>query len=241
VPVAVGLGSSTAAVLAGLIASDRLFRLELEEKTLFDLATIYESRSNNLRAAWAGGFVARAEGESSTSHRRTLVPEDFLLRVVVPETHLAADSRQSEKPQSGSCKDSLARAAVLADFFSRAGKGSLDLSVPLPPTCEKAVPGLEEALQVRVPGLLSTFVCGSGPAVGILAQDNAAAAVHAVAEAFARHGISTVSPEFRPTNAGARDWNAVHPEVTSIPVRALRSSLTRPAGSGLRKSTLMPV
>ncbi len=237
VPVAVGLGSSTAAVLAGLVASDRLFRLELEEKTLFDLATIYESRANNLRAAWAGGFVARAEGESSTSYRRTVVPEDFLLRVVVPETHLAAGSRQPEKPQNGSCKDNLDRAAVLADFFSRAGKGSLDLSTPLPPTCEKVVPGLEEALQVRVPGLLSTFVCGSGPAVGILAQDNAAAAVHAISELFARHGMSTVAPEFRPTNAGARDWNAIHPEVASIPVRTLRSSLARPDVPGPCKST----
>ena len=51
VPVGVGLGSSTAAVLAGLMAVDRLFRLELDEKTMFELAAIYEGRSDNLRAA----------------------------------------------------------------------------------------------------------------------------------------------------------------------------------------------
>jgi len=54
VPVGVGLGSSTAAVLAGLIAADRLYSLDLEEKTLFELARIYETRIDNLHArlAW---------------------------------------------------------------------------------------------------------------------------------------------------------------------------------------------
>jgi homoserine kinase len=242
VPVAVGLGSSTAAVLAGLIAADELFRLELDEKTLFDLAAIYESRADNLRAAWEGGFVACAEAESSPGYRRTVVPENFLLRVVVPETQLAAGGRQPQKLQNGSGKDHHQRAAVLADFFARAGKGrSPDLSEPLPPTCQKVLPGMEEALQVRVPGLLNVFVCGSGPAVGILTEDNAAAAVHAVAEVFAGHGMGTLAPEFRPTNAGARDWNAVHPQIAAAPVRALGSSLAPSNSPGPRKSTLIPV
>ena len=241
VPVGVGLGSSTAAVLAGLVASDQLYHLELEEKTLFDLAAIYESRTDNLRAAWEGGFVACGEGDSSPGYRRTVVPENFLLRVVVPETHLATGRREALKLQNGSGKDYLQRAAVLADFFARAGKGHApDLSEPLPPTCEKAVAGLEEALQVRLPGLLSVFICGSGPAVGILAQDNAAAAVHAVAEIFARHRVAMVAPEFAPTNAGARDWNAVCPELSTKPVRVLRPSLGAEGPSGLRKSPLIP-
>jgi len=49
VPVGVGLGSSTAAVLAGLLAADILYRLDLDEKSLFDLAGIYESRLETSR------------------------------------------------------------------------------------------------------------------------------------------------------------------------------------------------
>jgi len=238
VPVAVGLGASTAAVLAGLMAADSLFRLGLDEKTLFDLAAIYESRSDNLRAAWAGGFVAAAEGQPWPGYRRTAVPGNFVLSVVVPETQLAAGARRERPGERSSGKDHFRRAAVLAEFFARPGdRHSPDLETPLPPTCEKAVAGLTEALQVRLPGLLSVFVCGSGPAVGILAQEDLAGVVQAVRESFARHGVASKAVEFRPSNAGAWEWNAVHPEITLPVTKAFAS----PRSSRLAKSTLNPV
>jgi len=236
VPVGVGLGSSTAAVLAGLMAADRLFRLGLDEKTLFDMAAIYESRSDNLRAAWAGGFVASVENQDAAGYCRTVVPENFVLSVVVPETTLAAGRR--ERPGDRIAAKELAghqqRAAGLAQFFARLENApSLDLAMPLPPTCVKAVAGLSDALQVRTPGLLSVFACGSGPAVGILAQEDTAGAVQAVRECFARRGVATTATEFHPSNMGAREWNAVHPEI-SLPA-------TKPLAALLEKSTLIMV
>ncbi len=227
VPVAVGLGSSTAAVLAGLVAADRLFRLQLDEKTLFELAAIYEIRSDNLRAAWFGGFVACVEEGGAITHRRTHVPENLVLNVVVPETQLLPGTRLSPlvAGDSAAGKDQSVhfdRARALAEFFAQRGDGpSAGLDISLPPTCEKNVAGLEEALHVRTPGLLSAFVCGTGPAVGIFAQGNAEAAVRAVRECFARHGVSASAFEFRPSNAGAADWNAVHPQITLPPTRGL--------------------
>jgi homoserine kinase len=231
VPVAVGLGSSTAAVLAGLLAADHLFRLGLDEKALFDLATIYEDRHDNLRAAWLGGFVACAEEDGSMTYRRTVVPENFVLHVVVPETTLALG-----RSRARSAVDTihLSRAAALGEYFSRPGNGhALAPEPPLPPTCEKNVPGLKEALQVRVPGVLTVFVCGSGPAVGILAQDNARAAITAVQDCFTRHGVGSSVGEYRPSNAGARDWNAVHPDIALPAVRGL--------GASPQKSPVIPV
>lgn len=237
VPVAVGLGSSTAAVLAGLIAADHLFRLALDEKTLFDLAAIYECRGDNLRAAWFGGFVACAEEGPALTHRRTVVPENFVLSVVVPETTLALGARRERPSDRLSHQDQTVRfdrATALAEFFARPGNGdSPDLDAPLPPTCEKDVPGLQEALRVRTPGLLAVFVCGSGPAVGIFAQEDAAAAVASVRECFARHGVPSNAALFRPTNAGAREWTAVQPQITLPPTRGLSALL--------QKSTLIPV
>lgn len=237
VPVAVGLGSSSASVLAGLIAADRLFRLELEEKTFFELAAIYESRAENLRAAWFGGFVACAEGSPAFACRRTVVPENFVVSVVVPDAPLAVDNKPeaaADRPAKQDQSGSFQRAARLAEFFARPGDGSApELDAPLPPPCLKDVPGLEEALGVRTEGLLAAFVCGSGPAVGILTQNDPAGAVRAVRECFARHGVRSSAAEFRPTNAGAREWNAAQPDVTLPPTRGLSATL--------RKSTLIPV
>ncbi|MFB3921279.1 MAG: hypothetical protein ACE145_06120 [Terriglobia bacterium] len=236
VPVAVGLGSSTAAVLAGVMAADQYFRLHLDEKTIFELAAVYEDRQDNLRAAWLGGFVACSEENGSVVHRRSVVPENFTLSVVVPEASLVPGPRQALGKDTTQDKRSyLTRAAAFSEYFAKPGNGhAVHVSEPLPPTCEKNVPGLEEALNVRLPGVLSIFACGSGPAVGILAQDNASQAVDAVRKCFSKHGVESSSSEFRPTNAGARDWNAVSPDI----------SLSRRPWSGLSaslpKSNLIP-
>jgi len=231
VPVAVGLGSSTAAVLAGLIAADRLFRLGLDDKAVFDLASIYESRADNLRAAWLGGFVICTEEGISPAQQRTMVPENFVLRVVIPETPLVPGIRQARPSGGLACQDAsghASRAAALCEFFARPGNGkSLALAAPLPATCEKDVPGLQDALKVRTPGVLGVFVCGSGPAVGILAQENSAQAVAAVQACFARHHVASSLTEFRPSNAGARDWNSPQRDIALPPMRGLGASLPK--------------
>lgn len=240
IPVAVGLGSSTAAVLAGLIAADRLFRLALDEKTLFDLAAIYETRADNLRAAWLGGFVACGEEGSSAAHRRTDVPGNFVLTVVIPEASLGAATRadQNSWPIPPLARQDVSiysrQATAFAEFFLRQGNApAAEFAAPSPPTCEKNVPGLKEALAIRRSDVLAIFVCGSGPAVGILAQADPAQAVEAVRECFARHEVGSRAVEFRPTNVGARDWNASHLDITLPAARGLSASL--------RKPTLIPV
>jgi len=231
VPVAVGLGSSTAAVLAGLLAADHLFRLGFDEKALFRLAADFESRHDNLRAAWLGGFVACAEEGGSMTHRRIAVPENFVLHVVVPETRLAAGERRRRQAVD---RMHLSRAAALGEYFARPGNGhAAALAEALPPTCEKRVPGLDEALQVRLPGVLAVFVCGSGPAVGILAEGEALQAASCVQDCFTRHGVCSSAGEFRPSNAGARDWNAVHPDI-ALPARG-------GLGTSPHKSSSIPV
>ena len=83
VPVGVGLGSSSAAVLAGIIAADRLWHLKLEEKLLFELAAIHEARLENARAAWFGGLVSAEDGQTGQPAKG--FSKDFALEVVIPQ------------------------------------------------------------------------------------------------------------------------------------------------------------
>jgi len=161
VPVGVGLGSSAAAVLAGLIAADRLFGLGLDEKTLLGLGAVYESRVENLQAAWFGGMISCAQ--EGSAFQPAPVPDDFALSVVVPATK----------------------------------------------TGQKSVPGLDEAVHLKAPGLLSAFVCGSGPAVGLFAEGDPVGPASAVVACFGRYGVACSVHEFRATRVGARDRNGV--------------------------------
>ncbi|HKZ14662.1 MAG TPA: homoserine kinase [Solirubrobacterales bacterium] len=62
IPLARGLGSSAAAIVAGLVAADHLFELALTQEELLARATAIEGHPDNVAAAIYGGFVVCASG-----------------------------------------------------------------------------------------------------------------------------------------------------------------------------------
>ena len=60
IPPSAGLGSSAAAIVAGLVAADHMYELDAP---LFDLAHELEGHPDNVAAALYGGFVICADGE----------------------------------------------------------------------------------------------------------------------------------------------------------------------------------
>lgn len=61
IPPAAGLGSSAAAIVAGLVAADHMFELDAP---LLDRATELEGHPDNVAAALRGGFVVCADGRA---------------------------------------------------------------------------------------------------------------------------------------------------------------------------------
>ena len=60
IPLAGGLGSSAASIVAGLMSADHLFELDAD---LFEQASALEGHPDNVAAALCGGFVICAEGQ----------------------------------------------------------------------------------------------------------------------------------------------------------------------------------
>ncbi len=68
IPLARGLGSSAAAIVAGLLAADHLFELGHSREALFGLACEIEGHPDNVAAALFGGFIVAApEGAAERS------------------------------------------------------------------------------------------------------------------------------------------------------------------------------
>ena len=62
IPIGAGLGSSAAAIVAGLVAADHLYELDAP---IFELARELEGHPDNVAAALRGGFVVcTREGET---------------------------------------------------------------------------------------------------------------------------------------------------------------------------------
>lgn len=234
VPVGVGMGSSTAAVLAGLIAADRLYGLGMNEKTLFELAQIYETRMDNLHAAWHGGFVACLGEGTAQVVRRTFVPGDVVLSVVTPEIGPPVAAAEGGNPPEVAGQDAsfhFERAQALAELFSPQGRrAAAGLGPAGPQLNRKTAPGLADALKVKIDGVMGVFVCGSGPGVGILSWQNSDRAIQAVRQCFLENGTASTYGTFRPTNLGAQELNGVRPQIT---LPALRQ-----AGTGATSDTL---
>jgi homoserine kinase len=96
IPLARGLGSSAAAIVAGLVAADHLFELALTREELLARATQLEGHPDNVAAAIYGGFVVcNLSGKTGDATAVRLDPPAGLEGIVVipPEEVSTADAR----------------------------------------------------------------------------------------------------------------------------------------------------
>ncbi|HEV2999030.1 MAG TPA: homoserine kinase, partial [Solirubrobacteraceae bacterium] len=91
IPLSGGLGSSAAAIVAGLLAADHLFELDAD---LLALATEVEGHPDNVAAALLGGFVVCADGEAV----RFDPPTGLEALLVVPEEPVRTKAARAALP-----------------------------------------------------------------------------------------------------------------------------------------------
>src|SRR5487761_13513 len=82
IPVGFGLGSSAAAVWAGLVSANLLYDLNLDEQALLNLAGIFEQRAANLHAAWKGGLASSTK--AGAGFDRSRVSQECGIIALVP-------------------------------------------------------------------------------------------------------------------------------------------------------------
>jgi homoserine kinase len=120
VPLAGGLGSSAAAIVAGLVAADSILELDSD---LLALATELEGHPDNVAAALLGGFVICADGQAV----RFEPPTGLEAVLVVPHTAVRTREARAALPQQVPMADAvfnLSHAALLTLGLER---GDLDL------------------------------------------------------------------------------------------------------------------
>src|ERR1700760_163186 len=97
IPLARGLGSSAAAIVAGLAAADHLFELALTHEELLERATAIEGHPDNVAAAIYGGFVVYAAGGDPFAARFD-PPEGLEGIVVIPGEEVATELGRTGVP-----------------------------------------------------------------------------------------------------------------------------------------------
>jgi len=107
IPLSRGLGSSAAAVVAGLLAGAALGGLELTAARALVLATELEGHPDNAAAALLGGFTIAAHGESPVAIRFD-APRDLRAVLFIPDLRLSTRAMRAALPESVPLADAVA-------------------------------------------------------------------------------------------------------------------------------------
>ncbi len=165
IPLSGGLGSSAAAIVAGLMAADHLFELDAD---LLELGSELEGHSDNVAAALYGGFVVCADGQAT----RFDPPTGLEAIAVVPDqavpTSAARDALPAQVPLTEAVFN-IAHGALLTLGLAR---GDWDLLARgLHDSLHQArrstlyPRSYELAMRARELGALGASISGAGPTV----------------------------------------------------------------------------
>lgn len=120
IPLSGGLGSSAAAIVAGLMAADHLFELDAD---LLALASEIEGHPDNVAAALHGGFVICADGAVA----RFDPPTGLEAFAVVPEQAVRTRAARAALPAEVPMEDAVFNVAHAALLTLGLARGDWDL------------------------------------------------------------------------------------------------------------------
>ena len=192
IPLARGLGSSSAALVAGAALADAVQGGRLGRAGVLRLCAALEGHPDNVAPAVLGGFTASVMVGTELSSAQFDLPPEIGVLVSVPDYELKTTDARAALPSLYSRADmvfNLSRsalwvAAVASRDYSLLREACRDRAHQ--PYRAQFVPNLghtiDEALNA---GALAAFLNGAGPSVGALVDDGSRAAVAAVLNSFA--------------------------------------------------------
>jgi len=173
IPLARGLGSSAAAIVAGLFAADHLFELALSQQEMLAKATELEGHPDNVAAAIYGGFVICGAGEGSSPSAVRFDPPSGLEGIaVIPAEEVSTERAREAIPAEVPLADAVANVSAASRLVLGLQTADLDLVAAglidrihqprrreLYPRSMELVDGAAEL------GALGATISGAGPTV----------------------------------------------------------------------------
>lgn len=198
IPLARGLGSSAAAIIAGITSYEMLAQEQLEIEEIFKYAQEFETHLDNLAAALFGGLIIAANNEDGKPvFAQIPIHKGIVPVIVIPEFELSTEDARKVLPNRYSRADvvfNVQRSALLIAALSSGKWHFLTEAMQdriHQPYRTKLIPGLESVLQIKQDGLFGVALSGAGPTVLALAAPKAAESVgQSIVETFAKENIA---------------------------------------------------
>ena len=120
IPMARGLGSSSACIVAGILGANALLGNKLTRRQMLTLATSIEGHPDNVAPAMLGGFVTSVIDEGQVYSVKKEIDTELAFAAFVPDFRLLTSKARAALPAMVSHKDAvynLSRAALATAAF----------------------------------------------------------------------------------------------------------------------------
>src|SRR5579872_166679 len=195
IPIGKGLGSSAAALTAGVVIADRVLDLRWKPLRILDEAAHLEGHPDNVAACVLGSVVASAIDAGGVARTvRLNMPAGFGVAVVVPDFTLPTSQARAVLPDCYPRAEAIfnvQRAALLVAALATGTASAFPAALEdkfHQPYRAPLVPGLEEILKLRAPGLLGCTLSGAGPSILVFYERGYEQVCDLVRQVFALHG-----------------------------------------------------
>lgn len=203
-----GLGSSAAAIVAGLFGANETLGRPLDQQSLLNLAVSLEGHPDNVAPALLGGLVISLTTGAEVIWRRHEIP-DWTLAIVKPQVEWLTKTARAALPKSLSRNDAvynIGRAALVVEALR---DGDLELLQKVmddrvhQPYRLRHIPGGAAAYKTAK-RFGAAALSGAGPSIiSFTRAEDAEKARKAIAAVFEERGIQTKSMIAKPSPLGA--------------------------------------
>ncbi|KAI8053344.1 homoserine kinase [Syncephalis plumigaleata] len=206
IPLGRGLGSSGAAVVAGIVLGDTLGQLNLSMETRLKECLAIEHHPDNVTAALAGGWVACwTDVEGKAGFARLPINASVRAITVSPRFEVKTEDARGVLPKQYSLNDVIFNLQRITQLTAALGAVELDAEQVHramqdrihQPYRKSLIPGMDTLLETLTPsarpGLLGVCISGSGPTVLALVDDQAdtKALCSEICNVFKSHNIES--------------------------------------------------
>lgn len=200
VPLARGLGSSSTAIVAGVVAANEVLDAPLTRPDMLDVATEIEGHPDNVSPCLYGGFTVSTVSDGHVTCVRTEPTADLKTVVVVPDFQLKTKEARAALPDTVSHADAtfnvgracvVTAAVITGDLDALASAMEDRLHQPhraaLIPHYDRVTGAALEA------GALGVALSGAGPTLFAVTRGDAAAVGEAMARVWESEGIGATA------------------------------------------------
>jgi homoserine kinase len=198
IPVSGGLGSSAAAVVAGIMAADRLVGAKLSDEAMVGLATQMEGHPDNVAPALYGGLTLVNREASRLVVDRIHVPPMWVT-IVMPEFDLPTQAARAVLPEKVLMADAVFNIARTAALVRALETGDFDkLRLAMQDRLHQRyraplIPGMVESIAAARGVGAAVALSGAGPSLAAFVPEGHQGIAQVMTESFARSGVSSRS------------------------------------------------